>query len=254
MCMSTQYINYHYQITIMKLYNLIDLEFNDHSTKNDFVWKDESWRAQLNSNWNQKFAESLHYEYIDKYPDTMAPFPKESTHIEEFRVSVLVYTEEQAKRAVEFFQTRIAEYNKNIIRSNNKVENVFMKYHCFYCMERKNHTWWAAFTPEKGGKGAALDWLCHRLHITDNITDRLIICGDSGNDISMMLNQRHQAVIMGNSSVELKSFYDENKNKQQRKNKMLLTKEHRTLGVIEGLKHFSKINDAFMSKIEKSSS
>ena len=202
----------------------------------NFVFKDCSWDKKLNENWNQEFGESLHFDYILKYPNSIVNLPKGSNHIQPFRICELVKTEKDAKIAVSYFEQRIDEYNKNIDKKYHKFE-----YHILYCEEKNTipSAWWVALTPQCGGKGAALKWLCNHLNVRDDMRNRVIVCGDSGNDISMMNDERYRNVIMGNSSQALLSFYNENK--ETRNGKILLTRQHRTLGVIEGLNHFAKV-------------
>ena len=217
---------------------------------NEFCWKDNFWEDNLKDGWDQEFAESLHWEYRSCYKDSFHETNTDQLHIEPFRVSVTVTNEEQAHGALEFLFKKIDNYNCN--SNNNDSDNdkdkdspkVF-KHHTFHCLDPSNEWFWVTMTPEFGGKGNALHWVLTHLEMYQNNDDdlslmnRVIVCGDSGNDISMMnLNKTHSnAVIVANCSTELRRFYYENKH--DRKENVLLTTNNRTLGVMEGLKHFS---------------
>eukprot|EP01083_Nonionella_stella_P142957 443324_1 len=83
-----------------------------------------------------------------------------------------------------------------------------MVIHSFTCLERTmeqyNDAYWSVFTPERAGKGQAIEFLKRRLHLKES---DIICCGDSGNDISMLSIDGINSVIVANASQELLDFY-----------------------------------------------
>lgn len=84
--------------------------------------------------------------------------------------------------------------------------------------------------PKNGDKGLAVKFLREKWDIAPEQT---IVCGDSGNDISMFLGQE-KGLIVGNAKPELLQWYEENSSDNN-----YLAKSHCAGGILEGLKHFS---------------
>lgn len=84
--------------------------------------------------------------------------------------------------------------------------------------------------PRNGDKGLAVKFLRQRWDIP---AEKTIVCGDSGNDISMF--QGHEkGLIVSNAKPELIQWYRSNKN-----NNLYLAKSICAGGILEGLRHFS---------------
>lgn len=83
--------------------------------------------------------------------------------------------------------------------------------------------------PKKGNKGNAVTYLQKRLQIQSKAT---IVCGDSGNDISLF-EQNACGVIVGNAQSELLKWYRE----FGRKNHYLAHTDY-AWGIQEGIKYF----------------
>ena len=83
--------------------------------------------------------------------------------------------------------------------------------------------------PQNGDKGLAVKFLRQRWNIT---AEQTIVCGDSGNDISLFQGQE-KGLIVGNAKPELLQWYEENKN-----DKLYLAKSGYAGGILEGLKYF----------------
>lgn len=86
--------------------------------------------------------------------------------------------------------------------------------------------------PKNGDKGLAVQFLRRKWNIAPENT---IVCGDSGNDISMFKGEE-KGLIVANAKPELLQWYEQNKN-----NSNYLAKSSCAGGIIEGLKHFSFI-------------
>jgi sucrose-6-phosphatase len=87
--------------------------------------------------------------------------------------------------------------------------------------------------PESSGKGNALNYVQQLLN-TPHCT---ITCGDSGNDISLFVDENNYGIIVGNPRLELREWYLRN----QRSNLYLAT-SNCAYGILEGLHRFGFIN------------
>lgn len=86
--------------------------------------------------------------------------------------------------------------------------------------------------PKNGDKGLAVQFLRSRWGIS---AEKTLVCGDSGNDISMFQGQE-KGLIVGNAKPELLQWYKNNGGENQ-----YLAKSTCAGGILEGLKHFSFI-------------
>ena len=83
--------------------------------------------------------------------------------------------------------------------------------------------------PTNGDKGLAVKFLRRRWDVA---AERTIVCGDSGNDISMFQGQE-KGLIVGNAKPELLQWYREHQN-----HSLYLAQSACAGGILEGLKHF----------------
>ncbi|PSB09273.1 sucrose-phosphate phosphatase [Pleurocapsa sp. CCALA 161] len=86
--------------------------------------------------------------------------------------------------------------------------------------------------PKNGDKGLAVQFLRRRWKIAPEQT---IVCGDSGNDISMFEGQE-KSLLVANAKPELLEWYAANQTEYN-----YLAKADCAGGIIEGLKHFGFI-------------
>ena len=84
--------------------------------------------------------------------------------------------------------------------------------------------------PRNGDKGLAVQFLRQRWGITP---EKTIVCGDSGNDISMFQGQE-KGVIVSNAKPELLEWYETNRDQNHH-----LAQYPCAGGILEGLKHFN---------------
>ncbi len=83
--------------------------------------------------------------------------------------------------------------------------------------------------PARGNKGNAIAYLQSRLSVDPNFT---IVCGDSGNDISLF-QLASKGVIVSNAQDELLNWYN-----QSRKDSLYLSQSPYAHGILEALKHY----------------
>ena len=159
--------------------------------------------------------------------------PSKWKSLEPFRVGVLCQGQEMAKQIEKYYIERVNEYN---LENKDKYGFIPIEIHTFQCIERHltNNTdaYWSTFTPSKAGKGSGVEFIRKRLGLNEN---DIICMGDSGNDISMLGIHGYNSVVMANASQALIEFYEENNNEN---NKLIKTKQSKTLGVIEGLQFY----------------
>jgi sucrose-6-phosphatase len=86
--------------------------------------------------------------------------------------------------------------------------------------------------PKNGDKGLAVQFLRRRWQISP---EKTIVCGDSGNDISMFEGQE-KSLLVANAKAELLEWYEANQNSNN-----YLAKSDCAGGILEGLKHFGFI-------------
>ena len=84
--------------------------------------------------------------------------------------------------------------------------------------------------PRNGDKGLAVKFLRRRWNIA---AEQTMVCGDSGNDVSMFQGQE-KGLIVGNAKPELLEWYKANKN-----DNLYLAQSICAGGILEGLKHFN---------------
>lgn len=84
------------------------------------------------------------------------------------------------------------------------------------------------FLPPLSGKAKALKYVADRFSL---VTENVIVCGDSGNDLDMF-KAGFKGIIVGNAHAELKNY--------QSVNAYHASREY-SAGIIEGLKHFNFI-------------
>lgn len=87
--------------------------------------------------------------------------------------------------------------------------------------------------PKNGDKGLAVKFLRQKWDIP---AEKTIVCGDSGNDISMFQGQE-KGLIVSNAKPELVQWYENHGGENQ-----YLAKSPCAGGILEGLKHFGFIN------------
>lgn len=83
--------------------------------------------------------------------------------------------------------------------------------------------------PRNGDKGLAVKFLRRRWNIS---AEKTIVCGDSGNDVSMFQGQE-KGLIVSNAKPELLQWYEANKS-----DRLYLAQSICAGGILEGLKHF----------------
>ena len=84
--------------------------------------------------------------------------------------------------------------------------------------------------PKNGDKGLAVQFLRDKWNIS---ADQTVICGDSGNDITLF-EREEKGIIVGNAKPELLQWYEKSKNES-----VYCAKASCAGGILEGLKYFN---------------
>jgi len=84
--------------------------------------------------------------------------------------------------------------------------------------------------PRQGNKGAAVAFLQQRLNMPQSHT---VVCGDSGNDLSMFQAANAKGIIVGNARDELREWHQRESPKD-----IYLAQARCAGGILEGLRHF----------------
>lgn len=87
--------------------------------------------------------------------------------------------------------------------------------------------------PQKADKGLAVEFLRQKWGI-DGINT--VVCGDSGNDISLFMVENLRGIIVGNAMEELRQWHQENPS-----NYRYIAQGKYAGGITEGLRHFGSI-------------
>jgi hypothetical protein len=85
--------------------------------------------------------------------------------------------------------------------------------------------------PRKGNKGAAVAFLQKKLGM---VGDRTVVCGDSGNDLSMFQQANAKGIIVGNAKPELRNWH-----LPQTTTDTYLAQRPYAGGILEGLHYFN---------------
>ncbi|BAZ13181.1 sucrose-phosphate phosphatase [Calothrix sp. NIES-4071] len=89
--------------------------------------------------------------------------------------------------------------------------------------------------PRDSDKGQAVQFLRQKWKF---VAEQTVVCGDSGNDISLFATGEERGILVGNARPELLQWYSTNRTDYR-----YLASNHCAGGIIEGLKHFGFLND-----------
>jgi sucrose-6F-phosphate phosphohydrolase len=164
---------------------------------------DPEWAAKLSHNWQREQIMSICGQFANlelQPPDEQRPF-KVSYYLSTSVAAAVIL------QLQELFQQQ--DLNVEIIYSGNKDLDIL---------------------PRAGDKGAAVQFLRDRWQIDPT---EAVVCGDSGNDISLFKYGKERGIMVGNAHSELRLWHE------------LHPIEHHYLavadyaaGILEGLKYF----------------
>ncbi|HEY9640350.1 MAG TPA: sucrose-phosphate phosphatase [Coleofasciculaceae cyanobacterium] len=138
--------------------------------------RDATWATRLSQNWNREAVAAL----AEKFPELIL---QSETEQNPWKLSFCT-TSPQADSILAELQSLIIQAGllAQIVFSNNEDVDIL---------------------PRNGDKGLAMTYLREKLRVP---AEKTLVCGDSGNDISLF-QQNTLGVIVGNARSELLSWY-----------------------------------------------
>jgi hydroxymethylpyrimidine pyrophosphatase-like HAD family hydrolase len=200
---------------------------------------DQEWLEQLEADWDQDEMQVIYERCTQQFAQwVVTPNANQSGNVEEYRFNVLVRVDHNAEAAeivMDFIRQEVEKRNLRMVRNEKE-----LKVHVCCCVAGKENERWVSFMPRGAGKGNALKHVLTTLQTSYRrvICDPVIVCGDSGNDISMMKVDgidKLKAVVVNNGGENIKSFVRENVATEN----YLIAARDRARGVLEGLQYFA---------------
>ncbi len=164
---------------------------------------DPDWSGYLSEGWDRDEVMAI----ASHFSDLMVQPPSEQT---DFKVSF--YLEGTiAKEVIPRLDHALGDRGLNVqlVYSSNKDLDIL---------------------PKQGNKGAAVAFLQKKLGMAG---DRTVVCGDSGNDLSMFQQANAKGIIVGNAKPELRDWH-----LTQASTDTYLAQKPCAGGILEGLQHF----------------
>jgi sucrose-6-phosphatase len=164
---------------------------------------DASWSEMLSPGWNRKAITKITSEFpeLESQPETEQ---------RPFKVSFFL-KEELSKKILPELESKLQKCALNIklIYSSGIDLDI---------------------VPRDSDKGQAVQFLRQKWKF---VAEQTVVCGDSGNDISLFATGEERGILVGNALPELLQWYSQNRTDYR-----YLASSHSTGGIIEGLKHF----------------
>jgi sucrose-6-phosphatase len=171
---------------------------------------DPGWSDHLSQGWDRSRVEAIAAEFSDLVPQP----PSEQTP---YKVSFLL-TPDAAAKVLPQLRSALQQQGleTQLIYSSNVDLDIL---------------------PQQSNKGAAVVFLQQKLGIAPAQT---VVCGDSGNDLSMFQQVEAKGIIVGNAQPELLNWHhDHSANPDASGYKhRYLSQARCAAGILEGLRHF----------------
>lgn len=165
---------------------------------------DPDWIEKLSHNWDRELVVATTAHFSD-----LVPQPQ--TEQTPFKVSYFL-TEEAA--------TEVLPRLENVLKERQ------LDFQLIYSSGRD-----LDILPRLGNKGAAVGFLRQAYGIP---FERTVVCGDSGNDVSMFASAEGLGIIVGNALPELLDWHQANPSPHR-----YVAEAHCAGGILEGLRHFN---------------
>lgn len=164
---------------------------------------DPAWAEKLSSGWNRDVVVATGTNFADL-------IPQPASEQRPFKVSYFL-TEQAAEEVMPRLESLLKErgIDAQLIYSGGKDLDIL---------------------PSKSNKGLAVQFLCQHWGIDATKT---VVCGDSGNDISLFSVGEPRGIIVGNAQPELRQWLEANAADYR-----YLAKAACAGGILEGLYHF----------------
>lgn len=164
---------------------------------------DPTWSEKLSAGWDREMVVSAAANFADLVPQ---PISEQRP----FKVSYFL-AEEAAKNAIPRLELLLKEVgiDAQLIYSGSKDLDIL---------------------PRASNKGLAVEFLSQQWGFEDTQT---VVCGDSGNDISLFSVGKKRGIIVGNAQLELRKWLETNPADYR-----YLAKAVCAGGILEGLEYF----------------
>lgn len=179
------------------LITAVGTEIYDHSLN-----PDHDWATHISQDWNR----DLVCEIASQFEDLI---PQPESEQRPFKISYFL-AQELADQILLLLKNSLSSQNVTVIYSGGKDLDIL---------------------PKDVDKGKAVSFLSKKWQIEARQT---LVCGDSGNDISLFAINQAKGIIVGNAHVELRNWHELHPS-----NDRYFAKSNYAQGIMEGLKHFS---------------
>ncbi|WP_263972452.1 sucrose-phosphate phosphatase [Pseudanabaena yagii] len=163
---------------------------------------DHDWATLISQGWNR----DLVCEIASQFEDLI---PQPESEQRPFKISYFL-SQELADEIIPLLKTVLISQNATVIYSGGKDLDIL---------------------PKDVDKGKAVSFLSKKWQIEPSQT---LVCGDSGNDISLFAINQVKGIIVGNAHLELRDWHYQNPSSDR-----YFAKSNYAQGIMEGLKHFN---------------
>ncbi len=169
---------------------------------------DETWAEKLSQNWNRDEIVAAAAHFADL---VMQPTSEQTPH----KISYFI-SEPAAQEVMPRLEASLSDrgFAVQFVYSSGKDLDIL---------------------PKAGNKGAATNYLQASLGMTP---ERTVVCGDSGNDLSLFQQVNGKGIIVGNAKPELLQWHQANPSGDR-----YLARAHCAAGILEGLRQFGLLED-----------
>ncbi|MBH8562926.1 sucrose-phosphate phosphatase [Nostoc sp. CENA67] len=177
---------------------------------------DSQWSTKLSDGWNRE----LIADFIDaNFPNEL--IPQQESEQRPFKVSYLI-KEEAAKEILDELKFLLEKQNLKFKITHSSSAST------------KQNSLDVDILPLNADKGLAVKYIQQRWGFS---AEKTVVCGDSGNDISLFSVGEERGILVGNARPELLAWYDNNKTEYR-----YYARGRAANGIIEGLRHFQFIS------------
>lgn len=186
--------------------DLLVLSVGTEIYRSDADTPDSTWISQLNHRWDRSRIGEIAAQFND-----LTPQPQ--TEQGEFKASYFL-EEAASKEVLLCLEAELKDqgFDAQLVYSSGHDLDIL---------------------PKRANKGAAVAFLQQGFQMPK---EKTVVCGDSGNDLSMFQANHSRGIIVGNAQPELLDWHHENPSGDR-----YLAQSHCAGGILEGLKHFGFI-------------
>jgi sucrose-6-phosphatase len=196
----------------------------------DLIRIDSKWAEQISLGWNRKaissFIESYRQSFKQSLKQTGEKSFKKSLDKSASELILQPESEQNPWKLSYYLNPELKSQNKKayIEGLRQELESAKLEAQIIFSSDRD-----LDILPKNSGKGKALNYLREKLAVSSS---RTLVCGDSGNDITMF-EQRTLGVIVRNSQPELLEWHRLHSNSEH-----YISTTSYAWGILEAIAHF----------------